>query len=83
MVKWLVFETSAGPEPGARGLGRLVGMGIGRLLTANYLFVFMTAVSTAPFEEPGIMSFPQHVPSSLKGRRANHLPTAAFISVLT
>lgn len=31
---------------------------MGAMLAANYLFVFMTAVSTAPFEEPGIMRTP-------------------------
>lgn len=30
----------------------------GGFLAANYLFVFMTAVSSAPFEEPGIMRTP-------------------------
>lgn len=32
-----------------------MGLGMGVLLAANYLFVFMTVVSTAPFEELGIM----------------------------
>lgn len=31
---------------------------MGGLLAAKYLFVFMTAVSTAPFEKPGIMRMP-------------------------
>ena len=66
------------------GVGKLMVLGMGGWLAANYLFVFMTAVSTASFDEPGIMRTPAShnmCTSSLKGRRANHLPTAEYISL--
>lgn len=53
---WDLAGAKAGTGMGWVGL--VGGDEDGGFLAANYLFVFMTAVSSAPFVEPGIMRTP-------------------------
>lgn len=53
-----------------------MGVGMRGLFAANYLFVFMTEVSTTPFEELWYYEdahFPQHVHFSPEGRASRLL----------
>lgn len=60
LVKAVGLWDSAGAKAGTGmgWVGLVGGDEDGGFLAANYLFVFMTAVSGAPFEEPGIMRAP-------------------------
>lgn len=60
LVKAVGLWDLAGAQAGTgmEWVGLVGGDEDGGFLAANYLFVFMTAVSSAPFEEPGIMRTP-------------------------